>query len=177
MTVLFNDKEQLSRNRCDAATQKQRSLIGQELQQNIQAALQVAKALPIDECLMEIEKRLLAIQAYCKTIKKTFIVVEEKITCEQYELGGSSQESAVLFRGLSQEMTVAICITAQGSLLHYNGYDWIGYRNVGDVYPGDHSTKMFYSLCRFYCRFHLHSPHPTPYTPHPYAPDCGLPNQ
>lgn len=78
---------------------------------------------------------LLEIQSYCKAIQKTFIVVEEKITCNQYELGGSKQDSATLFRSPSQEVNVTICVTTKGSLLHQNAYPWVVYRNVGDVDP------------------------------------------
>lgn len=138
MTVLFNDKKTLSPNCFDTASQRQRSLTRQELQQKIQAALQVAKNLPPDACLKEIENRLLAIQAYCKTVKKTFIVVEEKITCDQYELGVCKQDTAILFREPIQESIVAICVTAKGSLLHCHDYPWMVYRNVGDVDPIEH---------------------------------------
>lgn len=132
MTVLFDQRQ---RSTTDDAVQLQRSRIRQELQQKIQTALQIAKELPPHACLEEIEKSLLAIQRYCKTLQKTFIVVEEEITCDQYELGGSKQDTATLFRGPKQEATVAICVTAKGSLLHRNGYPWTIYRNVGDVDP------------------------------------------
>jgi hypothetical protein len=62
-------------------------------------------------------------------------VIEEKITCDQYELGGRRQDSAILFRGPNKEATVAICVTAKGSLLHRNDYPWTIYRNAGDVDP------------------------------------------
>ncbi|PSB28387.1 hypothetical protein C7B82_13660 [Stenomitos frigidus ULC18] len=119
----------------DAAAQLQHLHIRQELQQKIQTALQVAKDLPPDDCLKAIETSLLAIQAYCRTVQKTFIVVEEKVTCDQYELGGRQEDSAILFRGPNREATVAICVTAKGSLLHRNDYPWTIYRNAGDVNP------------------------------------------
>lgn len=134
MTVLF-DQTQRSTTSDDVAAQLQRSHIRQALQQKIQTALQTAKDLPPHACLEEIERSLLAIQSYCKTLQKTFIVVEEEITCDQYELGGSKQDAATLFRGPNQEATVAICVTAKGSLLHRNDYPWTIYRNVGDVDP------------------------------------------
>ena len=134
MTVLFNDT-QISTDSIDATAQLQRLRIRQALQQKIQTALQVAKDLPPDACLKEIETSLLAIQSYCQTVQKTFIVIEEKITCDQYELGGCQQDSAILFRGPNKEATVAICVTAKGSLLHRNDYPWMVYRNVGDVDP------------------------------------------
>ncbi|NJP12034.1 MAG: hypothetical protein HC866_23285 [Leptolyngbyaceae cyanobacterium RU_5_1] len=105
------------------------------MRQRIQTALQYAKELPADDCLEEIKDRLLAIQSYCKTVGKTFIVVEEEITCDQYELGGCNQDVAILFRGPNEDASVAICVTAQGSLLHRNGYPWKVYRNAGDVDP------------------------------------------
>ncbi|MBW4693659.1 MAG: hypothetical protein KME27_18090 [Lyngbya sp. HA4199-MV5] len=135
MTVLIDQKTHISTTRDDVAAQLQRSRIRQALQQKIQAALQTAKDLPPQDCLKEIERSLVAIQRYCKRLQKTFIVVEEEITCDQYELGGSKQDTATLFRGPNQEATVAICVTAKGSLLHRNGYPWTIYRNVGDVDP------------------------------------------
>ncbi|GEM_PF-1674242 len=135
MTVLFDQKVQISTNSSDAAAQLHRSCIRQELQQKIQTALYLAKDLPPDDCLKEIETSLLAIQIYCKTVQKTFIVIEEKITCDQYELGGCREDSAILFRGPNKEATVAICVTAKGSLLHRNDDPWMIYRNVGDVDP------------------------------------------
>ncbi|MBW4472159.1 MAG: hypothetical protein KME45_17400 [Stenomitos rutilans HA7619-LM2] len=135
MTVLFDQKADISATSDDVATQLQRSRIRQELQQKIQTALQIAKDLPPHDCLEEVEKSLLAIQSYCKTLEKTFIVVEEAITCDQYELGGSKHDTAILFRGPNQKATVAICVTAKGSLLHRNDHPWTIYRNVGDVDP------------------------------------------
>ena len=135
MAVLFDDKAKISTNSIDVAAQLQRPHIRQELQQKIQTALQAAKDLPPDDCLKKIETSLLAIQTHCKTVQKTFIVIEEKITCDQYELGGCQQDSAVLFRGPNKEATVAICVTAKGSLLHRNDYPWVIYHNAGDVDP------------------------------------------
>jgi hypothetical protein len=135
MTVLFDNKAQIYTHSIDTAAQLQCLHIRQELQQRIQTALQAAKDSPPDDCLKKIESSLLAIQTYCKTVQKTFIVIEEKITCDQYELGGRRQDSAVLFRGPNQEATVAICVTAKGSLLHRNDCPWVIYRNAGDIDP------------------------------------------
>ena len=135
MTVLFNNKAQISTSNIDAAAQLQRLRIREALQQKIHLALQAAKDSPPGDCLKKIETNLLAIQTYCKTVQKTFIVIEERITCDQYELGGRRQDSAVLFRGPNTEATVAICVTAKGSLLHRNDCPWIVYRNAGDIDP------------------------------------------
>ncbi|MBW4580761.1 MAG: hypothetical protein KME42_14440 [Tildeniella nuda ZEHNDER 1965/U140] len=135
MTILLNNKAQISTNNIDVAAQLQRSRIRQELQQKIQTALHVAKDLSPIACLREIETSLLAIQIYCKTVQKTFIVIEEKITCDQYELGGCKQDAAILFRGPDKAATVAICVTAKGSLLHRNDDLWTVYRNAGDIDP------------------------------------------
>jgi hypothetical protein len=115
--------------------QTQRSQIKQELQQRIHEALQSAKDLPPDECLCEIKDRLLAIQKYCETVQKTFIMIEEKITCDQHNLGGCRQHIATLFRGPSEDASVAICVTDQGSLLHRNDCPWKIYRSLGDINP------------------------------------------
>jgi hypothetical protein len=109
--------------------------IKQQLGQQIYAALQIAKDLSPEECLKEIKERLLEIQTNCEAIHKVFIVVEEEITCSDYDLGGDRQNLATLFRGPSKDASVAICVTQQGSLLHRNGDSWNIYRNVGDVNP------------------------------------------
>ena len=114
-------------------TENQREQIKRELQQRIYAALQNAKELPPDQCLHEIRNRLFAIQHYCKIAGKTFIAIEETITCDQYELGGNHQDTATLFRGPSLDASVAICVTEQGSLLHRNSSFWKIYKNAGDV--------------------------------------------
>jgi uncharacterized protein YigA (DUF484 family) len=112
-----------------------RSQIKQELRQKIQTALQTARLLSPSDRLQAIRERLLAIQTYCKPLKKTFIVVEEKITCDQYELGGYQQDAAILFRGPNEDASVAICVTSKGSLLHRNSSPWKIYKNAGDVNP------------------------------------------
>uniref|UniRef100_A0A832H0S9 Uncharacterized protein n=1 Tax=Oscillatoriales cyanobacterium SpSt-402 TaxID=2282168 RepID=A0A832H0S9_9CYAN len=114
-------------------TSDQRSQVKLELRQRIQAALDSAKHLPPQECLREIETRLLAIQADCKTIAKTFIVIKQRITCNQFGLGGSNQDAATLFRGPNNDASVAICVTDRGSLLHRSSRPWQVYRNAGDI--------------------------------------------
>ena len=54
---------------------------------------------------------------------------------DEYELGGSHQQKATLFRGPSEDASVAICVTSQGSLLHRNGSLWQIYYNAGDINP------------------------------------------
>lgn len=109
--------------------------IGQDVKQKIQTALQSAQALPPNACLKEIKKRLLAIQSYCKLINKKFTVVEEKITCDQYDLGGNDRDTAILFHSPNEYISIAICLTTKGSLLQRSGYLWKVYRNAGDVEP------------------------------------------
>lgn len=111
----------------------QREYIKQELRRRIQEALHYAKELPPEECLNEIRTRLVGIQLYCQLNEKTFIVVEESIRCNQYDLGGDSQDAATLFRGPSQDASVAVCVTDKGSLLHRNGKLWKVYRSAGDI--------------------------------------------
>jgi hypothetical protein len=107
----------------------------QRLQQKIQTTLQMAQGLPPEACLRTIKTRLLAIQADCRAIAKTFIFVEASITCDQYNLGGCAHDQATLFRGPNEDASVAICVTAQGSLLHRDGGAWQVYYNAGDVHP------------------------------------------
>ena len=113
--------------------ENQREQVKQELRQKIHAALQSAKELPPDQCLREVRNRLFAIQRYCAVFGKTFIAIEEMITCDQYELGGNHRDSAILFRGPSVDASVAICVTHQGSVLHRNSGFWKIYKDAGDV--------------------------------------------
>lgn len=113
--------------------QEQREQIKQEMRRRIQQALEFAKDLSTDDCQDEIRSRLFTIQKYCKSVGKTFIVFEERITCEQFGLGGSREESATLFRGPNENASVAICVTDRGSLLYRNDSPWRIYRNFGDV--------------------------------------------
>lgn len=117
------------------AAQKRREQIKQMLRQQIGAALHSAQNLPPTERLLDIKTQLAAIQADCRAIEHTFIVVEVHITCNQYGLNGRTQDMATLFRGPSEDASVAICVTARGSLLHRNGGAWVVYYNAGDVNP------------------------------------------
>ncbi|NJO43344.1 MAG: hypothetical protein HC769_25750 [Cyanobacteria bacterium CRU_2_1] len=133
MTVLLKQTEQSSEDA--RLLHNQREQVKQELRRRIQEILQCAKDLPHEECLNEIKTGLLAIQIYCESIEKTFIFIEEKITCGQYDLGGCHQDTATLFRGPNITASVAICVTQRGSLLHRNGSPWTIYRDEGDVNP------------------------------------------
>lgn len=104
-------------------------------EKKIHDALQSAQDLSPNHCLKEIRNRLLAIKKYCATVDKTFIVVEETITCDQYSLGGCHENAATLFRGPSEDASVAICVTKKGSLLYRNGGLWKIYRYAGDINP------------------------------------------
>jgi hypothetical protein len=134
----FTEQHQQPDTRTHSLALDPRLQIKQELRQRIQSALQFAKTLAPDSCLNEIKTRLQAIQSYCETVQKTFIVVEQQITCEQYDLGGTCQDTAILFRGPSEDASVAICVTGKGSLLHRNGCTWQIYKNAGDVNPEQH---------------------------------------
>ncbi|KYC39853.1 hypothetical protein WA1_28195 [Scytonema hofmannii PCC 7110] len=113
--------------------QEQREQIKQEMRRRIQQALECAKDLSVENCQDEIRSRLFAIQKYCKSVGKTFIVFEERITCDQFGLGGSHEDPAILFRGPNENASVAICVTDRGSLLYRNDSPWQIYRNFGDV--------------------------------------------
>lgn len=127
------DQSQSFANTKNALIPDPRSQVRQELGQRIHTALQSAKDLPAQDCLREIKTRLLAIQVYCGTIAKTFIVVEQRVTCDQYGLGGDKHDAATLFRGPNDDASVAICVTDRGSLLHRSSNSWQVYRNAGDV--------------------------------------------
>ncbi|NJL22628.1 MAG: hypothetical protein HC895_20335 [Leptolyngbyaceae cyanobacterium SM1_3_5] len=113
--------------------QDDRSQFKQILRRKIQIALWTAQTLPVEACLNEIRNQLIVIQNDCERHQKKFIFVEEIITCNQHELGGSDRHSATLFRGPSEDASVAICVTQKGSLLHRNSCPWIAYKNAGDV--------------------------------------------
>lgn len=117
------------------AIQEHKEHVKQAIRRRIQAALRAAQTLPPDRSVSEIRARLAAIQQYCQTVNKTFIVVEEEITCDQFDLGGDRQDTATLFRGPSESASVAICVTCKGSLLHRNDCPWLVYRDAGDVHP------------------------------------------
>lgn len=124
--------------------QDSRSQHKQALRHKIQAALWAAQDLPVEACLSEIRSHLLAIQKYCDRKQKKFIFVEETIACNQFDLGGSNRNTATLFRGPSQDASVAICVTRRGSLLHRNDSPWIAYKNAGDV-------KTVFSMTNPFC--------------------------
>jgi hypothetical protein len=117
------------------AIQSPQGQIKQVLRQSIHEALQTAKDLNSAACLTEIRDQLDAIQVYCKMVNKAFIVVEESITCDCYGLGGRCEDAATLFRGPSENASVAICVTHKGSLLYRNGTAWRVYKDVGDIDP------------------------------------------
>jgi hypothetical protein len=100
--------------------QSQREQIKQEIQQRIHETLQSARGLPSNDCLSEVRSKLLAVQLYCKSVGKTFIFIEECITCDQYDLGGHHGDKATLFRG------------------HRNDCPWRIYRHMRDVNPVEH---------------------------------------
>ena len=133
MSKLLEQTKPVSASKGATFNLDQRSHLKHELRQRIATALQVAQALTAPECLQEIKTRLLAIQAYCQTMNKPFIFVEERITCDQYDLGCNKPHAATLFRGPSEDASVAICVTDQGSLLYRNSSLWQVYKNGGDI--------------------------------------------
>lgn len=120
------------------SSQSQRDQIKHEIQQRIHETLQSARDLPSNDCLSDVRNKLLAVQQYCQSVGKTFIFVEECITCDQYNLGGHQDDQATLFRGPSETASVAICVTQAGSLLHRNDCPWKIYRHMRDVNPAEH---------------------------------------
>lgn len=114
--------------------------VKQKLRRLIQETLTIAQQQPSDKRRRLIRQRLETIQDYCASVEKTFIVFELQITCDQYDLGGSRQHTATLFRGPSEEASVAICVTQKGSLLHRNDSPWCVYCDAGDVNPIDETT-------------------------------------
>jgi len=130
-----NTQAQGETSRC---AQSQREQIKQEIRQRIQDTLQAVRDLPSNDCLNETRNKLSAVELYCQSVGKTFIFVEECITCDQYELGGYYDDKATLFRGPSEAASVAICVTDKGSLLHRNDCPWEIYTHMGDVNPVEH---------------------------------------
>lgn len=106
-----------------------------EIRQQILDMLLVAQAQFSDEAVQTIRERLAAIQLFCQSVGKTFIVVEEAIACNQFDLGGHSWHTATLFRGPKPDASVAICMTQNGSLLYRNSSPWSIYRDAGDIDP------------------------------------------
>ncbi|MEO1791946.1 MAG: hypothetical protein AAFR25_06945 [Cyanobacteria bacterium J06629_19] len=113
--------------------QEKKQEIKQQIRQRLKETLNAAKEKPNSERQSLIRQSLLQLQAYCKSLGNTFIFYELKITCDQYDLGGSASSPATLFRGPSENASVAICVTDQGSLLHRNGQQWHAYCDAGDV--------------------------------------------
>ena len=109
--------------------------VKQTIRRLLQETLTVAQKLPVAKRRRFVRQSLENIHDYCATFEKTFIVCELTITCDQYDLGGCQHHSATLFRGPSEDASVAICITQQGSLLHRNNSPWTIYCDVGDVSP------------------------------------------
>ena len=116
-----------------AAPSPSKEQIKREVRQRIQAALNTARSLSPEHCVQTIRAELNSLKQYCQSVNKTFIVVEEAIACDQYDLGGSPHNTAILFRGPDARATVAICVTQRGSLLHRNDSDWVTYRAMGDL--------------------------------------------
>lgn len=119
----------------DASEKKRREKIKQEIRRRIGETLQLSECLSANDCLHEVRKGLLATQEYCESVGKGFLFFEEFITCDQYDLGGTSEDRAILFRGPSEDASVAICVTLKGSLAHRNDSPWRIYKNVGDISP------------------------------------------
>ncbi|MEM8805978.1 MAG: hypothetical protein AAGF01_08120 [Cyanobacteria bacterium P01_G01_bin.38] len=117
--------------------------VKQKLRRLLQEMLITVTQLPAVKRREKIRERLEAIQDYCASVEKTFIVFELRITCDQYDLGGSKQHTATLFRGPNEDASVAICITDRGSLLHRNDSAWQIYCDAGDVNPvGAEATAL-----------------------------------
>ena len=112
-----------------------RTDIKQDIRRLLQKTLIVAQERDISERRQFVQESLDYVQTYCKQAEKTFIVCEQPITCDQFELGGSIQDKATLFRGPSEDASVAICVTERGSLLHRNDSEWQIYCDAGDIKP------------------------------------------
>ena len=108
--------------------------VKQELRRRISNMLTLAQVLPPAQARRHIREQLIMMRGYCNSVNKTFIFVEQLITCEQFDLGGGT-EAATLFRGPNEDASVAVCITAKGSLLYRSDSPWQVYRNAGDVDP------------------------------------------
>lgn len=110
-----------------------KQVIKQQLRQLLKEILAAARETHSANRPILIRQGLDRIQTYCKNVGKTFIFCELRITCNEYDLGGSQQHSATLFRGPSEDASVAICVTDRGSLLHRNDSFWTVYCDAGDV--------------------------------------------
>lgn len=98
--------------------------IKQEIRKRLQKTLLSAQLRKRSHRQQFIRESLNDIQLYCQRLEKVFIVCEQSITCDQFDLGGGSHDRAMLFRGPSDAASVAICLTEKGSLLHRNDSDW-----------------------------------------------------
>lgn len=114
--------------------------VKQELRRQLQVLLRSVKGQHRSKRRRIIRTGLSKIQRYCHSINKTFIFCELEITCADYNLGGSPDNKATLFRGPNEDASVAICITEKGSLLHRNDGPWTIYHNAGDVLLGVESS-------------------------------------
>lgn len=126
-------KNTQAQGKTSTSDKNQREQIKQEIRRRIHETLQVVRDLPSNDCLSEVRNKLLVVQLYCQSVGKTFIFVEECITCDQYDLGGHHDDKATLFRGPSKAASVAICVTNKGSLLHRSDCPWKIYKHMGDV--------------------------------------------
>jgi len=140
--VLQLTKNTQSQGETSTSDQNRREQIKQEIRQRIQEILQSVRDLPSNDYLNEVRNKLLAVQLYCRSVGKTFIFVEERITCDQYDLGGYYGDQATLFRGPSEAASVAICVTNKGSLLHRNDCPWKIHTHMGDINPVEHLSSV-----------------------------------
>lgn len=138
MKLLTKRNTSISQKPIHTSIQNQRDCIKQEIRLRISETLQAARNLPPEERVDEIRFRLFAMQNYCRTVEKTFVVVEQQITCDQFDLDGCADKRAILFQGSSEDVSVAICVTYKGSLLHrtpllQNSCPWKLDKNEGDI--------------------------------------------
>jgi len=110
--------------------------------QTIHAILTEAPKFTTAKRSQMVRHNLQVLQHQCSQAGKTFIFIEEAITCDRFDLGGCSAAQATLFRGPDPSASVAICVTDAGSLLHRNGSRWQIYENAGDVAPETKSSSL-----------------------------------
>ena len=109
--------------------------IKQELRLLLRETLTMVQKEPVANRQQFVRKKLEYIQGHCQRANKKFIVCELGITCDQYGLGGSEHHCAVLFRGPSEDASVAICVTDRGSVLYRSGSPWQLIYSARDVRP------------------------------------------
>ncbi len=109
--------------------------INHKLRQLLQETLMLARETPAAKRDRFVRNSLKYIQIYCQRVSQPFAFHELEIACNQYGLGGSLHHSATLFHGPNEEVSVAICVTKKGSLLHRNDGPWQVYYSAGDVSP------------------------------------------